>query len=141
MGSLLSSEGKSARTVNGRAKATEKANIVMMGCQKLPPDMELIRTLPTMGPVQEKETSTRVSAMKKMPPRPPLSDLVSVLFTSLLGIVMSNAPKNEAANIMNTMKKMIFGSQCVASQLNMSAVTASPPSQRVIMMSAAMGSV
>ncbi len=113
----------------------------MMGCQKLPPDMELIRTLPTMGPVQEKETSTRVSAMKKMPPRPPLSDLVSVLFTSLLGIVMSNAPKNEAANIMNTMKKMIFGSQCVASQLNMSAVTASPPSQRVIMMSAAMGSV
>ena len=138
---MLSSEGKSARTVNGRAKATEKANIVMMGCQKLPPDMELIRTLPTMGPVQEKETSTRVSAMKKMPPRPPLSDLVSVLFTSLLGIVMSNAPKNEAANIMNTMKKMIFGSQCVASQLNMSAVTASPPSQRVIMMSAAMGSV
>ena len=39
---------------------------------------------------------------------------------------------------MNTMKKMIFGSH-VASQLNMSAVTASPPSQRVIMMSAAMG--
>ena len=113
----------------------------MMGCQKLPPDMELIRTLPTMGPVQEKETSTRVSAMKKMPPRPPLSDLVSVLFTSLLGIVMSNAPKNDAANIMNTMKKRMFGNQCVASQLKMSAVTASPPSQRVMMIIAAMGSV
>ena len=34
-----------------------------------------------------------------------------------------------------------MGSQCVASQLKMSAVTASPPTRRVIRMIAAMGSV
>ena len=42
---------------------------------------------------------------------------------------------------MKTMKKIRLGSQCVASQLKMSAVTASPPNSRVSRMIAAMGTV
>ena len=49
--------------------------------------------------------------------------------------------KNEAAKIMKIRKKMMFGSQCVASQLKMSAVTASPPAKYVIRMIMAMGIV
>jgi len=79
--------------------------------------------------------------MKKMPARPFESALLSVLLTIHEGMVISNAPKNDAANTMNTRKKRILGSQCVASQLKMSAVTASPPTMRVMTMIAAIGSV
>ena len=101
----------------------------------------LLYTVPTIGPVHENETSTRVSAMKNTPARPFLSAPLSLLFTSDCGIVISNAPKNEAAKIMNTTKKMMFGSQCVESQLKMSAVTASPPIQRVSIMITKIGTV
>jgi hypothetical protein len=37
--------------------------------------------VPTMGPVQEKETNTSVNAMKKVPSRPPRSAIRSLLFT------------------------------------------------------------
>ena len=57
------------------------------------------------------------------------------------GSTISKAPKKEAAKTMNTRKKMMFGSQCVASQLNMSAVTASPPIRRVTRISTAIGTV
>ena len=124
--SFLSSEGNIAKMVKGNANAIENANMVTIGVQNSP-CVDLMRTEPTIGPVQENDTSTRVSAMKKIPARPPLSEFWSLLLTNDEGSVISNAPKKEAANIMNTMKKMIFGSQCVASQLNMSAVTVSPP--------------
>ena len=124
--SFLRSEGNIAKMVKGSANATENASIVIIGVQNSP-WVDLMRTEPTMGPVQENDTRTRVRAMKKIPARPALSDLASLLFTSEEGRVISNAPKKEAANTMNTMKNMMFGSQCVASQLKMSAVTASPP--------------
>ena len=81
------------------------------------PEVDLINTEPTIGPVQEKETSTKVKAMKKTPTKPPLSALLSLLLMSQLGIVISKAPKNEAAKTMKTRKKMILGSQWVASQI------------------------
>ena len=98
-------------------------------------------TEPTIGPVHENDTSTSVSARKKMPPSPLVSALASALLTSREGIVISKAPKNDAAKSMNTAKKITLGSQCVASQLKMSAVTASPPAARVMRMIAAIGSV
>ena len=118
--------GKRARTVNGRAKAREKASIVTIGAQNSPL-VDFMRTVPTIGPVQEKDTSTRVRAIKKIPARPFLSDFESALLTMLEGRVISKAPKKDAAKTINTIKKIRFGSQCVASQLKMSAVTASPP--------------
>ena len=118
----------------------EKASIVMMGSQNWPWVL-LMSTEPTIGPVQEKDTNTRVRATKNTPPRPPLLLLASDLLSQELGRVISKAPKNEAANSMNIRKKMIFGNQCVASQLKMSAVTVSPPAKYVIRMMTAMGIV
>ena len=100
--------------------------MVTIGVQNWP-WVDLMSTVPTMGPVHEKDTSTRVRAMKNTPARPSFPDLLSLLFTRDEGRVISNAPKNEAANTMNMMKNMMFGSQWVESQLKMSAVTASPP--------------
>ena len=138
--SFLSREGNIAKIVKGRANATEKASIVTIGVQNSP-WVDLMRTEPTIGPVQENDTRTRVRAMKKMPASPPLSELRSLLLTNDEGSVISNAPKNEAANTMNTMKKMMFGSQWVASQLNMSAVTVSPPKSHVRPMMMEIGNV
>ncbi len=140
LGSFFSTDGKSAKSVKGSAKATEKASMVRIGVQNSPA-VDLMSTEPTMGPVQENDTSTRVSARKKMPPRPFVSAFASLLFTSHEGIEISKAPKNEAAKSMKTRKKTTLGSQCVASQLKMSAVTASPPTTRVMRMIAAIGSV
>ena len=98
-------------------------------------------TVPTMGPVQANDTKTRVRAMKKIPPKLLVFCLLSLLFTILLPNVISNAPKNEAAKIMNTKKKIMFGSQCVASQLKMSAVTLLPPTSHVVKMMMAIGNV
>ena len=115
--------------------------MVAMGTQNSPPPVDLISTELTMGPVHEKETSTSVSARKKMPDSPLRSALRSLSLTSRLGSVSSNAPKNEAAKSMKTAKKSRLGSQCVASQLKMSAVTAPPPMRRVARISPATGSV
>ena len=84
-----------------------------------------------MGPVQLKLTSTSVRARKNTPKRPFLLLPLSALVVQDDGNVISNAPKNEAANIIKITKKMMLGSQCVASQLKMSAVTAEPPTAHV----------
>ncbi len=65
--------------------------------------------------------------MKNMPPSPLPLDFASLLLARLDGSSISKAPKKDAAKIMNTTKNIRFGSQCVASQLNMSAVTVFPP--------------
>ena len=65
--------------------------------------------------------------MKNTPARPFLSAPLSVLLTIDSGRVISNAPKNDAANTMKITKKRRLGSQCVAIQLKMSAVTLAPP--------------
>ena len=106
----------------------EKANMARIGVQ-MAPCVDWISTVPTMGPVQENDTSTKVKAMKKMPPRFFVFCLLSLLFSILLPKVISKAPKNEAANTMNTRKKIKFGIQFVASQLKMPEVTPSPPTK------------
>ena len=67
-------------------------NIVTMGTQNSPA-VERIRTLPTIGPVQENDTNTSVRAMKKIPIKPPLSACRSLLLTIQLGSVISKAPE------------------------------------------------
>ena len=106
----------------------EKASIVTIGVQNSP-CVDLMSTVPTIGPVQENDTSTRVRAIKNTPARPPLSEFLSLLFTREEGSCISNAPKNDAANSINITKNSRFGSQCVDSQLNMSAVTLCPPTR------------
>ena len=117
-----------------------KASMVTIGVQNSPWVL-LIRTVPTMGPVQLKLTSTSVSARKNTPRRPPLSLLASAWVVQLDGKVISNAPKNDAANSMKITKNRMLGSQCVLSQLKISAVTVSPPRSHVRPMIRQMGTV
>src|SRR5690606_35799032 len=108
--------GKMAKSVNGIAKADPKANIPRTGFTNSPPADE-IKIEPTIGPVQEKETSTRVKAMKNTPASPPCSALASTLLTKLEGSVISYRPRNDKAKKIKIPKKNRFGAQCVASQL------------------------
>ena len=104
--------GKIANIVNGIAKAKENPNIPMIGFKNAPWEAA-IKMDPASGPVQEKETNTRVKAIKNTPMNPPLSDFASTVFTKFDGNTISNAPKNEIPNKINIVKKSIFGIQCV----------------------------
>ncbi len=73
--------------------------------------------LPTIGPVQEKETNTKVNAIKKEPSTPPLSTFESDLLIIHEGITISKAPKKEAAKTMKIKKNKMLGIQCVLNQL------------------------
>ena len=68
---------------------------------------------PASGPVQEKETSTKVKAIKKTPMNPPLSDFASTVFTKFEGNTISNAPKNDIPKRIKIVKNSMFGIQCV----------------------------
>ena len=105
LGIFLSIDGNHAKSVNGSAKAVANAAIVMIGIHK-PPFIDSMITVPTIGPVHENDTSTRVIAMKKIPIKPPFSAPASLLLTKLEGKVISKAPKNDAAKIMKIAKKM-----------------------------------
>ena len=75
--------------------------------------------VPMMGPVQEKETMTRVDAMKKMLNKPVVfSALLSILLLQESGSLISNAPKKEMANTTSNKKKMILTTALVAMALS-----------------------
>src|SRR5690606_189080 len=85
------------------------------------PPAERTSTLPTIGKVHEKETSTSVADIKKIPVIPPFSAARSVLFTSLYGALISNSPRKDRAKKMKMKKTNRFGIQWVASAFNPSA--------------------
>ncbi len=116
LGMLLSQRGKKANRVNGNAKARENPSMPMMGSSTCPL-ADATRIAPTMGPVQENETSTRVNAIKKEPTIPPRSACESDLLISQLGRVISNIPRNEAAKNIKIRKNRILGSQWVLRKL------------------------
>ena len=62
--------------------------------------------VPTIGPVHEKETIAKASAIKKIPIKPPRSACESTLVPHELGKVISKAPRNETAKITSKAKKM-----------------------------------
>ena len=112
LGNFCMKPGKIANILNGIAKAKENPNIPMIGFKNAPWEAA-IKMDPASGPVQEKETNTRVKAIKNTPMNPPLSDFASTVFTKFDGNTISNAPKNEIPNKINIVKKSIFGIQCV----------------------------
>ncbi len=101
-----------ANRVNGMANASANPNIPRVGFRASPPAAST-SSAPTMGPVQEKETSTVVRAIKKAPPKPPLSARLSALFTQLEGSTSSNIPKKEKAKSTKRAKKIRLGIQWV----------------------------
>ncbi len=108
--------GKMAKTVNGRANATAKPSIPTAG-ERMSPEVDTSTSRkPMMGPVQEKLTSVRVNAMRKMPSSPPVFS--ALLSTALLhddGSCSSNAPKKEAAKTTSIRKKKILNMALVDS--------------------------
>ena len=62
-----------------------------------------------MGPVQEKETSARVKAMKKMLTSPvALSAFWSIFVVQEAGRTISKAPKKDAAKTTSSRKKKML---------------------------------
>jgi hypothetical protein len=116
LGRLFNHCGKIAKAVKVRANAMENPNIPSTGISMCP-EAEAISILPTNGPVQENDTKTKVSAIKKIPNRPPDEDFLSTLVTRLLGKLISKRPRNHKAKKTNIIKNTILGSQWVAIQL------------------------
>ena len=71
-----------------------------------------------IGPVQEKETTASVSAIKKMPRKLPVPALLSAFVDQEEGRVISKAPKNEKPNNTNSAKKNRLAIQFVARLFN-----------------------
>jgi len=111
-GRRFNTAGKNAKIVKGIAKARPNANIPITGL-RISPVAASTRRLPTIGPVQEKETITVVSARKKEAKAPPLSTLESAPVIHLFGRAISKAPKNETAKMTKSRKNIVFGIQCV----------------------------
>lgn len=114
--------GKMANNANGNANAVPKPAMPAVS-DHAPSDAVPTSNVPSITPVQEKETITRVSAIKKMP-----LTLVKPLLASTLpampeGRVISKYPKKEMAKNMNTTKKKIFNHALVEILLNISGCT------------------
>ena len=108
-GAAFNHEGKRANSVKGKAKARAKPNMPMAGPTMLPVEATSTKRKPMMGPVQEKLTSDKVKAMRKMLSKPVVFvALESTALLQLLGSVISNPPRNEAANTKRRRKKKML---------------------------------
>ena len=130
-GADFSNDGNKANNVNGMASAMAKPNIPMVGATMLPCVETATSKNPIIGPVHEKDTNANVKAIKKMESKPVVfSDFWSILFDHDEGSVISNAPKNEAANTTNNKQKKILNTALVANAFKALApksnVTANP---------------
>src|SRR5690606_36502925 len=96
-GRLFKRLGNIAKSVNGIANANAKASIPMAGPKSSPIVAACTSKVPIIGPVQEKDTTANVAAIKKSPNKLPRSALRSNLFASEAGSESSNAPKKEKA--------------------------------------------
>ncbi|MNR61502.1 hypothetical protein D3C85_1832770 [compost metagenome] len=67
---LFRKPGNMADRVKGSASANAKPNIPVAGANNSPFELACTNRVPIIGPVQEKETSAREAAIKKIPPSP-----------------------------------------------------------------------
>ena len=83
--------GNKAKIVKGKASANPKPSIPIVNCIAPPwEDIDPTNKEPKIGPVQEKETKTRVNAIKNIPIKPPIElDLESIELIQLEGTVIS----------------------------------------------------
>ena len=133
LGALLSHAGNRAKRVKGKASATAKPSMPMVGATTLPVVLTSTNRKPMMGPVQEKLTRLSVKAIRKMLSRPVvLSDFLSTALVHLLGRVISNPPRKLAAKKSSIRKKKMLKTALVLSAFNALApnimVTRSPNS-------------
>ena len=109
-GNPFSKPGKIAKRANGSPSAIPNPAMPTVRFQAPPPPLEdaLASNPPRIGPVHEKETNASVIAMKKIPINPPRFAFLSALLVSLLGIVISKAPKKDIAKTGSNKKKKRF---------------------------------
>ena len=119
-GNELSHPGNIANNAKGNAKASANPLIPAAGPSTLLPFAASTNNVPIIGPVHENETRLSVNAMKKIPINPPLSLAWSALLIKLLGSVISNAPKNEIANIKKMIKNSMLKKPLLANAFNAS---------------------
>ena len=107
-----------AKSVKGRARASENPNIPMAGEIKLDVAAASTSRVPMIGPVQEKDTRASVNAMKKMLRYPVVeSTFESILLLHDAGRVISNPPMKEIAKSTRRRKKAMLKPAEVASSL------------------------
>ena len=112
----FSQDGNKANSVNGNAKAIAKPSIPIAGATTLPVVDTCTSKKPIIGPVQEKDTSESVNAIRKILSNPPVaSALLSTALLHLEGSVSSKAPKKEAANTTSIRQKRILNTAFVES--------------------------
>ena len=98
-----------AKRVNGMASAMAKPSMPMVGANMLPCVDTATSRNPIMGPVHENDTNVRVKAIRKILSMPLVfSDFMSILLLHDDGNVISNAPKNDAANTTSRRQKKIL---------------------------------
>ena len=118
LGNFFSTDGNMANSENGNAKANAKPSIPIAGARIDLPAASTSK-VPMIGPVQENDTITKVNAISRMLRKPVvLLDLLLSAVDHELGKVISNAPKNDAANNTRIRKKMIFTTALVLKALS-----------------------
>ena len=123
--------GNSAKSVNGRARASANPNIPSAGANQLPLVVVSTSKRPIIGAVHENETSTSVNAIKKIESSPLVDEaFVSTAFAQRSGSLISNHPKNDSAKTTSNRKRKILKTALVDIALSVSepkiAVTSSP---------------
>ena len=120
-GACLSQEGKRAKRVKGRARATAKPSMPSAGASQLPLVVVSTSNRPMMGAVHENDTSTNVKAMRKMLMSPLVADaLVSTLLAQLAGNLISNQPKNDRAKTTSSRNRKMLNTALVDMALSVS---------------------
>ena len=108
-----------AKSENGIAKAKAKPNIPTAGPTQLPDVTVSTSSRPMIGAVQEKLTSTRVKAIRKIESSPVvLLALESTLLAQLSGNLISNQPKKLTAKTTSKRKRKILKTALVESALS-----------------------
>src|SRR5690606_11967845 len=120
LGRDFNMDGNIANSTNGMASAIENPSIPIAGPKRSPRVAASTSKVPIIGPVQEKETTARLAAIKNRPTSPPLSELESILLTKELGRVISKAPKKEVAKTTKSRKKKKLKMPFVESSLSAS---------------------
>ena len=89
-GKAFNAFGNKAKSAKGKASAKPKPVIPTVSCIAPPSVVKLPASRdPKIGPVHEKETMAKVSAIKKIPMPPFILELESAVFPQLLGSVNS----------------------------------------------------
>ena len=105
--------------MKGKARAKAKPNIPTAGATQSPLVAACTRRSPTTGAVQEKLTSDKVNAIRKIENSPVVAAaLLSTAFPHEEGSRSSNHPKKLKANTANKRKKKILKGAFVASSFS-----------------------